>query len=68
MWPWLGQLIGSRSLRTRTDARRAELSTSDGRHLTAIDALRALAVVAVMIFHMQSSWLPAGFAASLKFL
>ena len=68
MWPWLGQLIGTRSLRTRTDPRRAELSMSDGRHLTAIDALRALAVVAVMIFHMQSSWLPGGFAGVDVFL
>ena len=68
MWPWLGQLIGTFSLRTRTDPRRAQLATSDGRHLTAIDALRALAVVAVMIFHMQSSWLPGGFAGVDVFL
>ena len=68
MWPWIGRFIGTRSLRTRTDAKSAQPSTSESRHFTAIDALRALAVVAVMIFHMQSGWLPGGFAGVDVFL
>jgi peptidoglycan/LPS O-acetylase OafA/YrhL len=32
------------------------------RHIPQIDALRAVAVIAVLIYHLQSEWLPGGFA------
>ncbi len=56
------------SPRMRTDAKAAQLSARAGGHLTAIDALRAVAVLAVMVFHMQPSWLPGGFAGVDVFL
>ena len=36
-------------------------SDSENKYINSIDGLRALAVVAVMIFHMNSSFLPGGF-------
>src|ERR1700680_286451 len=59
---------GMNSPRMRTDAKAAQLSARGGGHLTAIDALRAVAVLAVMVFHMQPSWLPGGFAGVDVFL
>lgn len=35
--------------------------SSGTRYLREIDGLRALAVLSVMVFHLQSSWLPGGF-------
>lgn len=30
-------------------------------HIAAIDGLRAVAVLAIILFHIQSAWLPGGF-------
>jgi len=37
------------------------VSNPVNKHLPQIDALRALAVVAVMVFHLDPNWLPGGF-------
>jgi peptidoglycan/LPS O-acetylase OafA/YrhL len=37
-------------------------------HVAAIDALRAVAVLAVILYHMRASWLPGGFAGVDVFL
>ena len=42
--------------------------THAGGHISAIDALRAVAVLAVMAFHLQAGWLPGGFAGVDVFL
>ena len=59
MRPWLG---------TPSEAKPAALRGPARGHVAAIDALRAVAVLAVVAFHMQASWLPGGFAGVDVFL
>ncbi len=37
------------------------MSPSERSHNTAIDGLRAVAVLAVVVFHTNATWLPGGF-------
>ncbi|MGA0218582.1 MAG: acyltransferase family protein, partial [Ilumatobacteraceae bacterium] len=45
----------------RLDAGQRPSSLSKVPYLPALDGLRALAVVAVMVYHANSAWLPGGF-------
>ena len=57
-----GPLVRDTSRTAPADAARAGLEQiSRVPYLPGLDGLRALAVVAVMIYHANSSWLPGGF-------
>ncbi len=50
-----------RMITTTSPAPTASRSVSEVPYLPGLDGMRALAVVAVMIYHANSSWLPGGF-------
>jgi peptidoglycan/LPS O-acetylase OafA/YrhL len=50
------------AMSSAAELRRAGLHIRVSRHIPAIDGLRAIAVLAVVIFHLDPHWLPGGFA------
>jgi peptidoglycan/LPS O-acetylase OafA/YrhL len=52
---------GTTSRTARTDMPRDPDSSADSRHLSGLDGLRAISVLAVVAYHAGATWLPGGF-------